>query len=159
MGVAVLDGSELLYYGIKIMRNTGAVEEVGDAASRIIRQLIEAYSPNALALTRTLVIQSSGERLVSVIHEVKQSAERKGIPIREYAPKTVRQFICGSKKATKQQAVRVLAARHPELAQYAQGRGEWEELYYAKMFGAVGVGLTDYYSRAIGIPPQRSLCH
>lgn len=147
MGVAVLDGEELLYYGVKTTRARETVEAVCKNANVIVRSLIEDYRPQALALNRPLVIQPGGERLVSVIRELKRSAEEAGIPVYEYAPKTVRQFICGSKKATRQEAARVISARYPALKQYAEDRGMWEELYYARMFAAVAVGLTDYYSR------------
>lgn len=156
MGAAVLDESELLYYGVKTIgaRRTG--EDVYKTAGGIIRSLIEDYRPNTLALSRPLVIQSSGERLASVVRELKRTAEEAGMQVHEYAPKTVRQFICGSKRATRQEAAQVVVSCYPELSSYTEGRGLWEEMYYARMFAAVAVGITAYYSWIKGNSSQLS---
>jgi len=148
MGVAVFEGSDLLYYGIKTVSHRQEIDDVCGSAAKIIRQFIAAYQPRSVALVRRLVIQSNCERLVAVIHEVKRAAEGEGVAVYEYAPKSVRRFLCGPKRATKQHLARIISSRYPELAQYAEGRGVWEELYYARMFAAVAAGLTDYYARA-----------
>lgn len=147
IGAAVLADTELLYYGVKILRARKPAPSVCSGAARITHRLITAYQPQAIALIRPLVIHPGGKRLVAVIREIKRLAQDEGVAVYEYAPKTIRQFICGSKRATRGDLARVTAARYPELSLYAKDRSIWEEMYYARMFMAVAAGLADYYNR------------
>ncbi|MDQ3817782.1 MAG: crossover junction endodeoxyribonuclease RuvC [Acidobacteriota bacterium] len=147
MGVAVLDGDELVYYAVKIVRSKAkSFQELCACVESIIKRLVEEHRPAVLAIRQPLIIQQSAEALATVIREIKQAAQHEGLVVCEYAPKTVRRFICGSTKATKRQAAERLAARFGELHRYLEHRGKWEELYYSKLFEAVGVGLTCHFN-------------
>lgn len=144
IGVAVLADTDLLYYGVKTLRPKHPLPDGCSEASRAVGKLTAAYQPQAIALIRPLVIQPSAKRLVVVIREIKRLAQDQGVAVYEYAPKTVRQFVSGSKRATKGDLIKVIAARYPELSWYATDRTVWEEMYYAKMFLAVAAGLAHY---------------
>lgn len=146
MGVAVLADGELVYYAVKTNRTRKTVQETCDGADSIVKWLVKEYRPDVLAIRQPLIIQQSAEALATVIREIKQTAQREGLVVCEYAPKTVRQFICGSTKATKRQAAERIAARYGELHRYLEHRSKWEELYYSKLFEAVGVGLTCHFN-------------
>lgn len=157
LGVAVLAAADLLYYAVKILKVRAPDSGITSEAARIISQLITAYQPQAVVLIRPLVIQTGGERLVAVIREVKRLAQSEGLPVYEYAPKTIRQFVCGSKRPTRGEIARAVAARYPELCQYAKDKSLWEEMYYARMFLAVAAGLAAYYNTGIKNSPRRIL--
>jgi Holliday junction resolvasome RuvABC endonuclease subunit len=143
IGVAVLVDGELVYYAVKIIRRKRkTVQEICGSAGSIIKRLVREYRPEVLAIRQPLIIQQSAEGLVTVIREIKQSAQREGLVVCEYAPKTVHKFICGSTRATKGQAAQQLASRYVELNRYLEHGSKWEGLYYSKLFEAVGVGLT-----------------
>ncbi len=146
IGVAVLEGEELLYYGVKGVRMRKTSTEVQKEAARIIHHLITDYQPQVLAINQPLILQQSAERLALVIREIKRTARGENLVVYEYAPKIVRQFICGAAKATKRETARQVAVRYPELIRYANGKSKWEEMYYARMFGAVAVGIACYQS-------------
>jgi Holliday junction resolvasome RuvABC endonuclease subunit len=140
LGVAVFDNEELLYYGVKIIRTRKTPEEICRGAVSIVRRLISEYEPQVFGIKQPIIVQQSAATLADVIREIKLAAQRTGLTVNEFAPKTVHQFICDSDRATKRQAAGRIASRYNELTRYLNRQSRWEE-YYAKMFEAVGVGL------------------
>jgi crossover junction endodeoxyribonuclease RuvC len=142
LGVALFESGELLYYGVKTIRMRKTPQDICRGAVLIVRRLISEYKPQFLSIKQPIIIQQSAVSLADVIREIKQAAQQAGLTIYEYAPKTVHQFICGADRATKRQTAERIASRYGELDRYLGGKSKWEELYYAKIFEAVGVGLT-----------------
>lgn len=144
IGVALLEGEDLLYYGVKSIRNRKRPQQVLQEAAHIIGRLIDTYNPSVLAIEKMFLIQKSGSLLIVVADEIKATARAAGLSVYEYAPTTVRKLICQTGKATKRATARIIADRYVELARYFKGRSKWEELYYANMFDAIAVGLACY---------------
>jgi len=144
IGVALLEGEDLLYYGVKSIRNRKRPQQVLNDAANIIGRLIDIYNPSVLAIEKMFLIQKSASLLIVVADEIKATAQAAGLSVYEYAPTTVRKLICQTGKATKRAAAHIIADRYVELARYLKGRSKWEELYYANMFDAIAVGLACY---------------
>lgn len=144
IGVAVLEGEALVYYGVKTIRNRKRPQQVLREAARIINRLIEDYKPSVLAIEKMFLIQKNASLLIVVADEIKATVQAAGLAIYEYAPTAVRKQICQTGKATKRAVAGIIAGRYLELARYLKGKSKWEELYYANMFDAIAVGLTCY---------------
>jgi crossover junction endodeoxyribonuclease RuvC len=144
MGVAVLDGQTLDYYGVKTIRRRRSPAEALCRIQEITASLIARHRPNVLAIEKMFVIQKSASLLVVAAEEVKATARQHGLPIYEYAPTTVRKLICNSGRATKQETAKVMARRFPELRAYLEQKTKWETLYYANMFDAVALAVCCY---------------
>ena len=144
MGAAVLEGGQLVYYGVKTLQGQRNPAEVLRRIQKITTGLIERFRPDCLAIERMFLIQKSASLLVVTAEEVKATARQHGLPIYEYAPTVVRKLICGSGRATKQEAAKVMARRFPELCTYLEQRTKWEALYYANMFDAVALAVCCY---------------
>src|SRR5262249_3282166 len=106
-----------------------------------ISRLIAAYKPQCLAIEKMFFIQKSAALLNVTADEIKALARAEGLTIYEYAPTVVRKLICKTGRATKKDAAKVIASMYPELNRFLEQRTKWEELYYANMFDAVGVGV------------------
>lgn len=144
IGVAVLENEELIYYGVKSIKNRKRPQHVLQEAARIINGLINTYRPSILAIEKTFLIQKSGSLLIVVADEIKATGQAGGLAIYEYAPTLVRKLICNTGKATKREVAKMLASCYPHLTRYLVQRSKWEELYYANMFDAIAVGLCCY---------------
>jgi len=144
IGVAVLDGQQLVYYGVKNVQGRRNPAEVLRRVQKISSGLIERFRPNCLAIERMFLIQKSASLLVVTAEEVKAAARQHGLPIYEYAPTVVRKLVCGSGRATKQEAAKMMAQQFPELRAYLEQRTKWEALYYANMFDAVALAVCCY---------------
>lgn len=141
MGVAVLRGGELLFYGVKTVTNRKNPIIVLETISGYIRNLLKKYHPTYLAIEKMFVTQKNSALLVVVAEQVKALAKEAELPIYEYAPTTVRKRLCQSGRATKRETAEVLSIRFPELKRYYHRTKAWERDYYSNLFDAVAVGV------------------
>jgi Holliday junction resolvasome RuvABC endonuclease subunit len=144
IGVAVLEGKELLYYGVKTIRRPKTPREILEEGAILIKNVTTIYQPHILAIEKMSLIQKSETLLVVVAEEIKATAKKEGLSIYEYIPAMVRKRICQTGKATKQETAKQIALRYPELQRYLHYPSKWEEIYYANMFDAVAVGICCY---------------
>ncbi len=141
IGVAVLEGADLLFYGVRTIQHRGTPQELLRDAVGLITRLIVRHRPDVLAIERTLVIQQNATFLLVVSKKIKAAAKRMGLLVYEYPPVAVRRFICGTEKPTKQETARRIAEIYPHLRRHLDLPAEWERLYYAHIFDAIAVGL------------------
>lgn len=148
IGVAVLEGRELIYYGVKTLREGKLPHRVLRQGVKIVEGLIDDYGPQILVLEKTFYPRS---RRSSILHtfceRVKAVAKERGLKVKEFTPKLARGIVCGH-KATKRECAKALADQYPELEGYlAKGQGYRErqrERYWMNMFDAVALGLACY---------------
>ena len=149
-GVALLEGDELLYFGVKTLKRQGkrVPRYVLDRARRQIMTMIERYQPQVLAMEKTFVIKNRNSALLNVLaDEIKVLARGEGLKINEYTPTTVKKLICGTGKATKKEVARKIASYYPELKRYldpGKGLNRCKEGYWQNMFNAVALCLTHW---------------
>lgn len=151
LGVAVLDGSELLYYAVKTVRDRTTAQAILQQVAKITTDLIVKFEPESLAIEKMFIVQKSAALLSVAAEEMKSVARNCRLDIYEYAPKAIRKFICQNGAATKREVARVVAERYPELTRHLQTRNKWDEKYYANIFDAVAVGLMCRNEIAIGL--------
>lgn len=144
IGVAVLAGPDLLYYGVKTIAKRDTPQFVLTAVSRHIIQLIYRYEPQYLAIEKMFITQKNSALLAVVTEQIKALSKQKGLRVYEYAPTSVRKRLCETGRATKQTVAKFLAEQYPELKRYLNRRRQWERQYYANMFDAIAVGLVCY---------------
>lgn len=141
LGVAVLDQSGLLYYGVKDLRAERPADELVRATRVVLLRLIADYRPIVLAYEKTFYVQSKNSALLQVQEaELKRVGREAGLPLAGYAPTRVRKLLCRDGWATKQRVADVLVRRFPELAPYRH-RDERRERYWLNMFDAVAVAV------------------
>src|SRR5829696_3903952 len=117
IGVAVLRGTELLYYGVKTLKR----DEFHPATAnleQLITKLIAEYRVDIIALEKVISAQQRNSYVKVVYENVKLIAGKHDFKLREYNPKLVRNFICSQVKATRRETYRALAEKYPELKRY-----------------------------------------
>ena len=150
MGVAVLEGSDLILATVKVVKKAQmSPAQALTKAEKIIANLIASYNPRVLAIEKTFFVESKRSSLLNVMtDEIKKLAKRKKLQVFAYAPTTVRKFICQDGKATKMKAASIIVNEHyPWLRRYYEKdlrKKWWEEKYWANMFDAIALGLTCY---------------
>ena len=148
MGVAVLEGSDLIFATVKVVKEKqmGSAEAL-KKTEKIIAQLITGYNPQILAIEKTFFVESKRSSLLNVMtDEIKRVGKRNKLQVFSYAPTTVRKFICQDGRATKMKAASIIVNKHyPWLRRYYEKdlrKKWWEEKYWANMFDAIALGLT-----------------
>jgi Holliday junction resolvasome RuvABC endonuclease subunit len=148
MGVAVLEGSDLIFATVKIVKDKPmTVVETLHKTEKIIARLLATYRPDILAIEKTFFVQSKRSPLLNGLTQtIKKQARSKKLRIFEYAPTAVRKFICQDGKATKMKAAEIIVNKfYPWLRPYLEKdlrKKWWEEKYWEGMFSAISLGLT-----------------
>ena len=148
LGVAVLEGSDLIYATVKNVKDQPKTpKDKVCKIEKIIARLIATYRPDILAIEKTLTVQLKSSPLITPLtRAIKKQARSKKLKVLEYAPKVVRQFICQDGKATKMKAAEIIVNKfYPWLRPYLEKdlrKKWWEGKYWLSMFNAVGLALT-----------------
>jgi crossover junction endodeoxyribonuclease RuvC len=148
MGVAVLQGPELIFATVKIVRKKKmSPEETLKKTERILNRLIQDYQPDTLAVEQTFFVQSQQSPLLnSLTQKIARLGLKNRLQVYTYLPTTVRHCLCHNGKATKMNAAHTIVSRYyPWLYRYYEKdlkKKWWEEKYWANMFDAIALGLT-----------------
>ena len=150
LGVAVLEGSDLIYATVKnVKEQSKAPKDKISKIEKIIARLIATYRPDILAIEKTLTVQLKSSPLITPLtRAIKKQAKCKKLKVCEYVPQAVRKFICQDGKATKLKAATVITEKYyPWLTPYLEKdlKKRWWEgssRYWEQMFGAIALSLT-----------------
>lgn len=110
MGLAVLRGRELRYFGVRTLRNGTRPYDVIGQARRIVLAVIERQAPDIVAIEEPLLLPTKRAALMSVIaQELQGRAEELSLEVVVLSPAAIRQRIAGNPRATKIEVAEVLA--------------------------------------------------
>ena len=102
MGLAVLRGRELLYFGVQRLRNGARPYDVIGQARRVVLGLIAKYAPQVVALEMPFNLPTKRAHLLNVIDdELRQRSQELGIEVMELTPMAVRAVVANNPRATK----------------------------------------------------------
>jgi len=142
MGFAAFEGTELVDYGVKTIRQ-GSESIIFQHLEEIINRLIKEKKPDYFVMERNSFSQiKQNFRLTLAISKMKHIAKRYGIPVYEYNPKTIRKEICNDGNASKIRVAQAIVTSFDELKVYIQSDKVWVLRYNLNLMDAVAVGLT-----------------
>jgi len=102
MGLAVLRGPELLYFGVRTLRNGTRPHDVIGQARRIVLAMIEKHQPDVVSIEEPLVLPTKRAAVLSVIaQELRGRAEEMNLQVIELSPSAIRERVTGNPGATK----------------------------------------------------------
>ena len=142
MGIAVLRGGELRFWGVTGFRQRN-LDDLLQALERRLTRLITIYRPAVLAVENpTLKRLKSSPWLEAVMARISVVAVGSGLRISLCDPVGVRERLCGSAQATRREMAERIIRLYPHLARYHACSSQWQEFYWMPMFAAVAVGLS-----------------
>ncbi len=142
MGVAFLEKGKLIHYGVKSIRKKRSPHETLEEGRKIVKRLITDLKPEILVVEKTFFANNRNSSLLNVFFdEIKAIGRRKRLKVLSYAPNTVKKFICGNGRASKEEVAKVIVSKYPELKVYINNDRKWKERYHQNMFDAVALGM------------------
>src|SRR5262245_26251892 len=150
MGLVVLRGHELKYFGVRTLPNGKRHHEAIGLAKRIVLGMIEKYRPELVAIEAPLNLPTKRAHLLNVIaDELRDRAEEVGIVVAELPPDSIRQRLTGNARATKIEVAEHLVANgFSQLRQFVPKRPARPALglrprdkYWLHMFDALGIAV------------------
>ncbi len=142
MGIAFLDKEKLIYHGVKTFRRGRSPHETLREGRKTILRLIRDFNPQVFVVEKSFFAKNRNASLLNVfIDEMMSIARRNGLKVLSFAPCTLKKFICGYGRASKEDVARVIVAKYPELKVYLTQDRLWKEKYHQNMFDAVALGM------------------
>jgi crossover junction endodeoxyribonuclease RuvC len=142
MGIAFLDNGQLIYHGVKTFDKSLSEHEKLRECRKTILRLIQDFKPKILVIEKTFYARNRNASLLNVFaDEIVTVARRNKLKIISFAPCTVKKFICGHGRASKEDVARVVISKYPELKVYLTQDKTWKEKYHRNMFDAVALGM------------------
>lgn len=140
LGMALLEGDALVYYGVKRIHHRGSPHERLTEGKRVVAELIRDLDPDLLAYEKTFIAKNRNTALLNVLaDEIVSLAERQGLEVVGVAPSTVKKRVTGNGRASKREVAEAVAAIYPELRAYLpNGKGS---AFRSNLFDAVAVAL------------------
>ena len=142
IGIAFLEDEKLIYHGVKVVKDRKSPHEKLKEGRKIILRLIKDFNPQSLVVEKAFFAQNRNASLLNVfVDEIKAIGRRKNLKFISYAPSTVKKYICGNGRASKEEVAKVVVAKYPELKVYLTQDRAWKEKYHQNMFDAVALGI------------------
>lgn len=141
IGVAVLRGSQFLYYGVKTIKKNKLQKSAFENLEQIITNLMSEYKVDCIALEKVVSVQQRNSFVEVVYWQIKAIAQKYNFKLREYSASFVRSSICNKTKGTRQETYRILTEKYPELSRYLSVTRIWQKAYFAHLFDACALAL------------------
>src|SRR6266849_9453454 len=140
LGVAVLEGEELLWYGIKTFPGRRTMPHMRIEVQQYLTKLLHTWRPETLAVEEPFYAQSLlSKNLRTLTQDIKTWGRWKGLRVHSYAPPTVKAFFCRDQQ-TKQSLAEAMVERYPFLRRYLTILPHRRQ-YWFHVFDAVSLGL------------------
>jgi Holliday junction resolvasome RuvABC endonuclease subunit len=158
MGYAVLESTDLLYFGVHTFPHRCSARRLCTEGQRFVQGLLDAYAPQLFVIEKTWYAKSTrSTRLHVFVDTMEDFAHQQGLVVRAYTPRKVKKMLCGRGDATRRDlAETLIRQRYHFLAKYLQRDVRTRDTYWQSMFDAVALGLTGYEEvlRTQGAPPD-----
>ena len=151
MGLAVLRGRELAYFGVRTLRNGTRPYDVIGQARRIDLATIEKHQPDVVAIEEPFHLPTKRSHLLNVISdELRERAAELGLKVVALSPSAIRERVTGNSRATKIEVAEHLVANgFDQLRQLIPQRPARAALglrprdkYWLHMFDALAIAVT-----------------
>ena len=140
VGIAVLEGENLLWYGVKTFDGARGLAEVRLAIQQQLATIVQKYAPKILVVEEPFYAQSLlSENLAKLTRGIKAWGKLKGLAVRSYTLPVVKAFFCRDQR-TKQSLAEAMIERYPFLNRYFSYL-PLRRRYWFHVFDAVGLGL------------------
>lgn len=142
IGVAVLDGVKLAYYGVKTLQRKNSPHDTLTEGRKVIQGLIDDFKPATLAVEKTFFANNRNSALMNVFaNEIMAIGRKRNFFVRSIAANTITKITCNNGKATKQEVAKEIVRRFPELLPYLSSDWRWKERFHYNMFDTVALGV------------------
>ena len=140
LGVAILEGEELIWYGIKTFPGRKTLPYMRPQVQQYLTKVLQTHQPQVLVVEEPFYAQSMlSKNLRTLTQDIKTWGRWKKLRVYSYLPTAVKAFFCRDRK-TKQSLAEAMIEQYPFLARYLTYL-PWKRRYWFHVFDAVGLGL------------------
>jgi Holliday junction resolvasome RuvABC endonuclease subunit len=137
LGIAVLDGSELLDWRIKTLEGRWSEEKIKQAIG-VVSELIERYELDVLAIKK-LHPSRRTENLLRLSDKIKNFARLKKLKVFQYSIKDIEKSYIVDEKLNKRNLFEALVKFYPELYPELKKEQSYKNPYQTRIIEAVAL--------------------
>lgn len=137
MGVAVLDGSDLIDWGVKVIEGKWSSDKLAKIAN-VVSRLITDYQPSVMAIKKTHSSRTSSQ-LDKVCRQIKLIAQNHRLELRQYSIEDIKVFHGQSANAGKTKLAELVSIKYPVLIRELRKEQNASNSYHIRMFEAVAL--------------------
>jgi len=137
LGIAVLQGPELMDWRVKVLKGKWSKEKMKRAVE-IISEFIDRYEPGVLAIKKLHPSRRS-KNLNRLVARIKEFSRRKGLKVYQYSIKDLEGFFIQEGKLNKKNLAELIASEYPVLFYELKREKTNKNHYYFRMFEAVAL--------------------
>jgi len=137
LGIAVLDGSELLDWRIKTLEGRWSEEKIKKAIG-VVSELIERYELDVLAIKK-LHPSRRTENLLRLSDKIKNFARLKKLKVFQYSIKDIEKSYIVDEKLNKRNLFEALVKFYPELYPELKKEQSYKNPYHTRIIEAVAL--------------------
>jgi len=143
IGLACFENNNLIDCQVKPISTKLSIRERLLQLEDIISRYFKEKQPTNVAIEKSNFSHQTQNGLLILSHyKILAVARRHHVPVYEYAPITIRKVVCGHGHAKKQDVMKIIVSKYPELRVFASSERRWVKNYHFNMFDAIAVGLT-----------------
>jgi RNase H-fold protein (predicted Holliday junction resolvase) len=137
IGIAVLEGTDLLDWSVKVI--SGEISRVKlQRMMNLINELISFYEPETIVLKRLHQSRSS-KALKQFCSQVERLADSGGIKLSRYSIDEIKAFFAPGEKINKLRLAELICKKHPVLRRELEKEQDNLNPYHIRMFEAVAL--------------------
>lgn len=138
LGIAVFQGPELMDWRIKVLKGKWSKDKMRKAIG-VIKEIIERYEPNVLAIKKLHPSRRS-LNLARLVAKIKEFSKRKGLKVYQYSIKDLEDFFSEEEKIkNKKRLAEMTVSEYPHLFHEFKREKSHKNPYYFRMFEAVAL--------------------
>ncbi len=140
LGIVVFSQTNLIHFSVKTFTPPRTEASIKRQVSQMIRELINEFEPETVALKvlGKQQLKSKNLRLVSSL--IKREFESAGTVLKEVSFEEAKKKLCYGKKSNKDNAFEALSLIYPELKRFAVCRNKSQKEYYNPLLSAAAIG-------------------
>ncbi len=143
IGLATFENGQLIDHAVRLISRDGSVRERLLKIEEMIGTHFDEKKPGDIAIERSNFSHRGQNGLLVLAHyKILAIARRRKIPVHEYAPITIRKVVAGHGHATKEDVMKVITKRYPELKIFSGSIRSYQRQAMYNMYDAIAVGLT-----------------
>jgi RNase H-fold protein (predicted Holliday junction resolvase) len=139
VGLAVLQGSDLIYWGVKVLKGKWSKDKMDNAKATLLN-LIERYDISMIVLKR-LNRSRSSRNLNRLAGAIERLAKKKRLRISLYCLSDLKKFFAKDMEVNKMDIAELVVARYLFLSYQLEKERKHKHPYFVRMFEAVAAGI------------------
>lgn len=139
MGLAVFERTDLVYWGVKVLKGRWSKEKMLNAKAALLN-LINQYDVTLLVIKKIHHSRSS-KNLNYLVAAINNLASRKKLRVYPYSLSELKEFLALGTRINKMEIAGLAAARYQFLINQLEKERRHKHPYFVRMFEAIAAGI------------------